>query len=167
MLAMAPSDPFGVRRAGCALLLLAAPFAGLGWLYLLRDVGWFGFGPAVPDSLPLLQLAGFSAQPLARVVVAWFCTGALVGAGLVRLPRWQRVALAAAAAVIVLLLASEVSFAVARNIPFRAVLGQRAPGLGPWLEAAALAVGTALPAGLAARRRPFSGRLAGRFWVPS
>src|SRR5581483_5207854 len=55
-------------------VVVVALLVGIGWLYVLRGLGWFGFGPRVHDSLPLLQLAGFDAQPLARLAVGWLAT---------------------------------------------------------------------------------------------
>jgi hypothetical protein len=47
--------------------------------------------------------------------------------------------------VILLLIASQAADALARNLRFRDVLVTREPGLGPWLEALAFAIGCALP----------------------
>jgi hypothetical protein len=141
------------------LVLPTAVAAGLGWLYVLRGLGWFAAGPAVGDSLPLLQLAAFDRQPLLRVVVAWLCTGLVAGVALSEIPRGRRAAAAAALAVVLLLLASQASYALARNLHFGDVLWSRGPGIGPWLEAAVFAGGCALP-------RP-AGKLtiAGSRWV--
>lgn len=141
------------RRASTALLVcLASLLAGLGWLYVLRGVGWLAMGSRVGDSLPLLQLAGFAGQPLGRVVAAWLVAGAVAGAVLVRMPRLRRGVLAGLLGLIVLLAASQASFALARNLRLASVLWGRAPGAGPWLAAALFACGCALPGRLAGAR---------------
>lgn len=135
----------GGGAATAIVMCLAALIAGLGWLYVLRGLGWLAIGPRVGDSLPLLQLAGFAGQPLARVVVAWLMAGVVAGMALARLPRLRRTVLAALLGFAVLLLASEASFALARNLRFSDVLSSRSPGAGAWLEAALFAFGAAIP----------------------
>lgn len=141
-----------LRLAGSAtiglLIVLAGLLAGTGWLYVLRGLHWLGAGPRIGDSLPLLQLASFDGQPLLRVLVAWGLAGALTGIALVQTPRHRRAALALIAGLVALLLASQASYALARNLRFTDVLFSRTPGLGPVLEAAAFAVGCALPRSL-------------------
>ena len=134
----------GVRGMATGLLIVAALLAGTGWLYVLRGLGWFDFGPGVRDSLPLLQLAGYDVQPLGRVIVAWLAVGAVVGIVLVHVPRARRVAMVAVASLALLLLLSQASFALTRNVRLQNVLWSRLPGTGPWLEAVLLAVGSAL-----------------------
>jgi hypothetical protein len=95
--------------------------------------------------LPLLQLAGFDGQPLLRVIVAWLLAGIVLGLALISLEPLRRGALAATVGLVLLLLASDASYALARNLRFSAVLRDRAPGLGPWLEGALLGVGSAVP----------------------
>jgi hypothetical protein len=70
-------------RAGlaCAAVPLAV-VAGLGWLYLLREVRALAVGPAVAGALPLEQLAHRDAQPILRLIVAWIPTGACAAAAL-------------------------------------------------------------------------------------
>lgn len=125
--------------------VVAALLTGFGWLYALRGLGWFSGGPGIPDALPLLQLAGRDTQPFMRVSIAWLAAGLAAGAMLARIPRLRRAAPAAAMAVILLLLASQVSFALTRNQRLGEVLLSRGPGIGPWLEAALFAAGCALP----------------------
>jgi hypothetical protein len=48
-------------------------------------------------------------------------------------------------AAFVLLLASDASYALARNLRFWPVATGRAPSAGPWLEALLLAIGAVLP----------------------
>ncbi len=145
----------GALAIGPALLLCAV--AGVGLLYALRGVHWFSVGPRISDSLPLLQLAGFDGQPLARVIVAWLAAGMIIGAALIRLGPLPRCVLVGLLGLVILLLASDASFALARNLGLGGVLLDRAPGLGPWLEGLLLAVGSALPRRRLAPRRP--GRL--------
>ncbi len=138
----------GARAAavavGAFLVLLAGLFAGLGWVYVLRGMGWFAAGPSIGDSLPLLQLASFDAQPLARVVMAWLLAGVLVGLALSRLSRRRRALIALVGALLLLALDSQASYALTRNLNFEAILFSRAPGLGPLVEAVAFALGATL-----------------------
>ena len=126
-------------------LTLAASVTSIGLLYELRRLGWFGAGPSVPDALPLLQLAGFAGQPLVRVLAAGLLTGMGLGALLIGLRPGARATIVALTGAFVLLLASDASYALARNLRFWPVAQQRAPGLGPWLEALLLATGAVLP----------------------
>lgn len=139
------------ESAGFVLAVFIGLLAGDGWLYVLRGAGWFASGPNVGDSLPLLQLAGFDGQPLLRVVVAWLLAGVLVGVVTVRIPALRRGAAGGSLALVLLLLASQASYALARNLRFGAVVFSRAPGSGPWLEALAFAIGCALPRRLVPR----------------
>ena len=56
------------------------------------------------------------------------------------------VSLVSVALAALLLLVSDASYALAQNLGFSHVLVIRAPGLGPWVQFMALAVGSALPA---------------------
>lgn len=125
--------------------LVGGLVAGVGWLYLLRGLGWFALGPPVGDSLPLLQLAGYDSQPLARVIVAWLAAGLVAGLVLVRMPRLRRVAVIGIPGLVLLLLASQASFALTRNVRLSDVIWTRHPGTGPWLEGVVFAVGCLLP----------------------
>jgi hypothetical protein len=126
-------------------VVIVGLLAGLGWLYALRGLNWFSAGPSIGDSLPLLQLAGFDGQPLLRVVVAWLLVGVLAGVALSWVPRPRRTLFAGLFALALLLLASQASYALARNLRFTSILFARAPGAGPWLEALLFTVGCALP----------------------
>ena len=95
-------------------VLVAGLLAGIGWLYLLRGLHVLGFGPRIADALPLLQLAGFDGQALARVIVAWVLAGVLASVALSRLPRAGRVPLAAIVALVALMLTAQASYALAR-----------------------------------------------------
>ncbi len=134
---------------GLGLLLAVAigALTGYGWLYLLRDIGWLSAGPRITDALPLLQLAGFDGQPLAAVVVAWLLAGGLTGLLSVRLSPSRRALACGLLALALLLIASQASFALARNLRFKEILLTRPPGPGPWLEALLFAIGCALPRG--------------------
>jgi hypothetical protein len=125
--------------------VVAGSLAGEGWLYVLRGAGWLHSGPSVADSLPLLALAGADGQPLFRVAIAWVLAGALTGVALLRLPPPHRAALAGALCLVLLLFASQASYALVRNLALSSVITSRAPGAGPWLEALGFAVGCALP----------------------
>jgi hypothetical protein len=140
------------RGAGTALVLVLGLAAGIGWLYALRGLGWLDTGPRVRDALPLLQLPGLDAQPLARVAVAWVAAGAVAAVPMIRLGRARRALIAWAVATALLLLASQASFALARNLRFDQVVWNRGPGLGPWLEGVLFALGCALPGSKAGRR---------------
>jgi hypothetical protein len=144
------------RRAGPALsvagngvvltgAVLAGLLAGEGWLYVLRGAGWLDAGPNVGDSLPLLALAGADGQPLLRVLVSWLLAGAMAAVVMVRLPAPHRAALAGALCLVLLLFASQASYALVRNLRLSDVITTRAPGAGPWVQALAFAVGCALP----------------------
>jgi hypothetical protein len=131
--------------AAIILTLIITLMAGVGWLYALRGLDWFAGGPSIHDSLPLLQLAGRDAQPLDRVAVVWLAAGLVAGVALIRLPRLRRGALAAGVALVALLLDSQVSFSVTRNVSLGHALFSRDPGLGPWLEGVLFTVGCLLP----------------------
>lgn len=148
--ALRPSPTRAARAAARALLagvtVVAAVLAGVGWLYALRGFGWFAAGTHIGDALPLLQLAAADAQPLLRIALAWIVAGLVAGLALRRAARPWRVLIAGAPAVIMLLLASQASYALARNLNFTHILWSRSAGLGPWVEAALFAAGSCLPA---------------------
>lgn len=131
--------------AAAGFTVLVAVLTGTGLLYGLRALGWFAAGPRLGDALPLLQLAGFDGQPLARVALAWLLTGAVLELALIRAKPLPRVVIAGGLALLVLLFASEASFALARNLRLSTVLASRVPGDGAWLEGLLLAIGAALP----------------------
>jgi len=127
---------------GALLLLFVAVGAGFGWLDLIRAHGArAGGGPLVDDSLPLRRLAGQSAQPLARVALAWVSVG--LGAGLLLggFSRIRRLALLAPCSLIALLVASQAAYAVEETQNFASTLFGRTPGVGPLLEATLLTLG--------------------------
>jgi D-alanyl-D-alanine carboxypeptidase len=140
-----------------AAALLVASLAALGLIYQLRQLGLFAVGPRISDSLPLLQLAGFDAQPLARVVAATLAAGLILGWALHRLDRRRRAVLVGVFALLVMLIGSDASYALARNLPFDQVLLDRAPALGPWLEAVLLTAASTVPGPMAKLRFPAFG----------
>jgi apolipoprotein N-acyltransferase len=127
------------------VIVIAGLLAGTGWLYVLRGLHWLSLGPRVSDALPLLQLAAADGQPVVRVIVAWVLAGALTGVALGELRPGRRAALALLLALVGLLLASQASYALARNSAFASTVFSRTPGLGPVLEACAFALGCYLP----------------------
>jgi hypothetical protein len=139
----------GVRAVGvtvgAVLAALLAVLTGTGLLYNLRGLGALAAGPRLHDALPLLQLAGFDGQPLVRVAAAWLLAGVVLGLGLIRIKPPARTVIVAGLGLVLLLFASEASFAVARNLRLSSVLTDRVPGIGPWVEGLLLGVGAALP----------------------
>ncbi|HET9718877.1 MAG TPA: serine hydrolase [Solirubrobacteraceae bacterium] len=148
-----PGEGFRVRKTGAsaagALLGTVASLIGvmvtIGLAYTLRGEGLLAAGPRVPDALPLLQLAGFDAQPLLRITVAAALAGLAVGLALTRIDRPRRIMIVGLASLLLLLIGSDASFALARNLRFERVLLNRTPPLGPWLEAVLLSAASALP----------------------
>jgi hypothetical protein len=140
------------------LILPTAVLAALGWTYQFRQLGWLNLGPRAGDALPLLQLAGFDGQPIARLLLAWVAAGTVAGFVLARVSRARRGLLAAVFSAMLLAACSEASFALSRNLRLGAVLGSREPGAGVWIESALFAAGCLLPraSGLLAMRRRFS-----------
>jgi enterochelin esterase-like enzyme len=160
----------GAFLAG-ALILLASMLAGFGLLYRLRGLHWGNAGLPIGDSLPLLQLAGFASQPLARIAAAWLLAGVVFGLALIRVRPLRRAAVAATLGTLLLLFASDAAFALARNLRLADVLSTRDPGTGPWWEGMLFALGAWLPHSLPRRRwaheaaepRPAGHRLASIF----
>jgi enterochelin esterase-like enzyme len=113
-----------------------------GLLYKLRGVQPLATGPSVPDALPLLQLAGFDPQPMSAVVLSGLAAGAVLGTALSRASRSSRLVFVAILGSVLLILASDASYALARNLRLDEVLLNRAPGIGPWLEGLLLAAGS-------------------------
>ena len=139
--------------------VLVCSLAGVGLLYALRTLHWLTIGPRIPDSLPLLQLAGFDAQPLGRVICAWLAAGIVLGLALIRVSPMRRFLLTGLLGALALLLASDASYALAHNLRLDTVLLNRSPALGAWVECLLLAAGSALPRRTAALRRPAAAHL--------
>jgi hypothetical protein len=131
--------------AAALVALVAALLAATGLLYGLRGLGWFGGTPKIANALPLLQLAGRDAQPLSRVIVASVLGGVAFGMLTHRIRPLPRAMFAVVLGLILLLLASDASLALARNDRLSDVLTTTMPGLGSWLEAGLFALGAALP----------------------
>ncbi len=149
------------------LMLVLAVLAGTGLLYALRSTPILADGPRIHDALPLLQLAGRDSQPLGHVIVAWLAAGLVLGLALIRFRPLRRTLGVAVLGLLLLLFASDASFALARNLHLTHVLAHRTPPLGAWIEALVLSTGCALPRPLAAARRPVRwGQLAARLPVP-
>jgi hypothetical protein len=143
----------GLRGAALVATVVVAVLAGIGWLYLLRDSGLLGGGPALAEALPLQRLAGDAAQPLGRMVVAWLPTGLVAGALLARAGfdrRELRAALLFAGAAALLMVLSGVSDAITESDPLGSHMGAQPGRAAIWTAAALLALGAAVPPG---RRR--------------
>jgi hypothetical protein len=147
-----------MRRGGGAVggvvVVVAGLLAGTGWLYVLRGLHWLAVGPRIADALPLLQLAAADSQSLLRVLVAWVLGGAIAGVALSEVAPTRRAGMALVVGLVVLLAASQASYALARNVAFSSAVFSRSPGLGPVLEAVAFAVGCWLPRPVDRGQRP-------------
>jgi hypothetical protein len=152
-----PRSRLPARATGAFLaipvVMVGGMLAGDGWLYLLRSLNWLGFGPRVGDALPLLQLAGFDGQPLARIVVAWLLAGALTGGILVELSPQRRFLVAGILGLALVLFAAQAAYALTRNLRLADVLLTHSPGVGPVLEALLFAIGCSLPRALPHRQQ--------------
>src|SRR4051794_34147402 len=95
-----------LKAAGGWLIGLAAVFAGIGELYLIRDAA-LGLGPRVAGALPLEQRPGQPGEPLLLLVIAWVPAGFVAGLALTSPTRlgWvaRTISLAALAALVLLL----------------------------------------------------------------
>ena len=134
-----------IRSIGGWLMALAALFAGIGELYLIRDAA-LGIGPEVHRALPLEQLAGKDAQSLLHLVIAWVPAGFVAGLALASLTRLGSVARTislAALAAAVLLLAGALSDSIAVNDPLSPHLVPQLSRAGIWVAVALFAAGSA------------------------
>jgi enterochelin esterase-like enzyme len=148
-----------LRWAAAAVLVLVSVFVGIGLLYAVHGLGWLPIGPRIPDSLPLLALAHHDAQPVARVALAWVATGAAFGILTAWIAPQRRLLAALLPALILLLLASDASFALAQNLRLGGVLWSRIPPSGAWLGALLFALGAAIPQPVLRLRRSSFPRL--------
>jgi hypothetical protein len=143
-----------LRGVAAFLLALAALFAGVGILYLMREAGAFGIGPDVRGALPLEQLAGGDAQPLFHMAIAWVPAGFVAGLAFLFLtglgPLARTISLAALAAAC-LLLAGGLSDSIAVNDPLSPHLAPQLTRGGTWIAVALFALGS-LCAGLLPHR---------------
>jgi hypothetical protein len=121
----------------------AGAATGVGWLYLLRDVGALRSGPALPDALALERLAGRDAQPLLRVLAAFVPTGVAVAVALraaTGLGRAGRALLAGLPAYAVLITAGTASDAVTRSQPAALYVAAQPTRAAVWLPASIFAL---------------------------
>jgi hypothetical protein len=145
------------RAAAIVLIVLAAVAAGIGWLYALRHIGALRVGPRLADALPLQRLAGGSAQPLGRMVVAWVPAGLVAGFGIAFVSRLSRVARGVVVFVLALALilaATVMSDSLTHNEPIRTQLHNEPHRAAAWVAAGLMALGALLA--------PVIGRGAGR-----
>ena len=144
------------------VLGVVAPVAGVGLVYLLRSAQIAGVGRNVAGSLPLEQLAGADAQPLARVALAWLPVGIVTGAVFAAFTRTSRVVMLVVVAVVaeaILIVSAGMSDAVANNQPLMSRLDSPLHDAGTWLAVALLVIGAAVAelVGSAAARAPSAG----------
>jgi hypothetical protein len=135
------------------VLGVVTPVAGVGLLYLLRSAHIAGAGRNIAWSLPLEQLAGADAQPLARVALAWLAVGVVTGALLATFthtPPFVTLPIVGLVAAAVLIVSAGMSVAVENNQPLLSRLGAPLPDAGAWLAVAFLLIGAAA-AGLVGR----------------
>ena len=145
------------RGAAIVLIVLAAVAAGIGWLYALRHIGALRVGPRFADALPLQRLAGGSAQPLGRLVVAWVPAGLVAGLGIALVSRLNRVARGGVVFVLALALilaATLMSDSLTHNEPIGSQLHNEPHRAAAWVAAGLMALGALLA--------PVIGRGAGR-----
>jgi hypothetical protein len=121
----------------------AGASAGVGWLYLLRDVGALRAGPALAHALALERLAGRDAQPLLRMLAAFVPAGVVVAVALraaTRLGRAGRAVVAGLPAYAVLIAAGVASDAVTRSRPAAPYVAAQPARAAVWLPALIFAV---------------------------
>ena len=129
--------------------------AAIGWTYLLRGAGLLTWGPDVPGGLPLQQLAGDDAQPLARIATAWIPAGALAGLALRRagVGGPARVLLTVALATLLLIAAGAASDAAAISGSVTSHVTGQFSRAGTWAAVALMTLGALL----VRRRAPAAG----------
>ena len=138
---------FGRGLAAC-LAIVVAVGAGIGTLYLLRDLAVLAAGPGIREALPLQRLAHGDRQPLLRVLVAWLPAALVAASALARVTRLGRPgrALAAGAgAWILLVLTGALSDAVTANETFSGHLGAQPSRAAIWLPALLFACCALMP----------------------
>jgi hypothetical protein len=150
------ADPPASRRAAAGrvalplAIVVAGTAAGVGWLYLLRDVGALRAGPSLPDALALERLAGRDAQPLLRVLVAFVPSGLVAAVALhaaTSMGRAARALVAGLPAYALLIAAGTASDAVTRSRPAARYVAAQPARAAVWLPALILAACSyALPA---------------------
>ncbi len=126
------------RRTVAWTAALLAIAGGTGVLYLLRTHGLLDTGPHVSGALALQQLAGDSAQPLARMAVAFggagLAAGIAVGA-LTRLSAEAAALIAAALCWLVEVAAGAGGDAIANSITLWPRVGPQLDRQAPWVAA--------------------------------
>lgn len=141
--------------------------AGVGWLYLLRDVGTLAVGPKLSGALPLEELASRGAQPLLRMIVAWLPAGFAIGIALALCARLRTAAVAVSAgllALVVLGSTTAASEAVSRNERLSEHVWPALSQPGLWAALVILVTGSVLGA-VAARSEGSSGAGAAGTWA--
>jgi hypothetical protein len=136
-------------------VVVACVAAGIGWLYLLRNIGALDVGPTVPGALPLQRLAGNAGQPLLRMAVAWVPMGIVAGLALRATGiRWRlaRAAIVAVVALALLVSAGAASDAVTSSSRFRTKISIQFNRPGTWAAAGLMVIGS-LAVGPGQRRR--------------
>jgi hypothetical protein len=117
-----PALARAARIAGAWMVAVGSVAAGIGVLYLIRGTGTLAIGPSVRGALPLEQLAGRDAQPLAALIVAWVPAGLVAGLalrGATRMGPAARAISLALLAEVLLVLAGAASDAAAINEPLK------------------------------------------------
>ncbi|MEA2458543.1 MAG: hypothetical protein QOC95_1515 [Thermoleophilaceae bacterium] len=130
--------------------------AGVGWLYLLRDVGLLDAGPRAGGALPLEELASRGAQPVLRMAVAWLPAGFAAGVGLTLFTRLRPAWVAVSCALLSLLilgLTTAGSEAVSRNETFASHLRPALSRGGLWTAVGLVVIGSLLAAPAAGAHR--------------
>ena len=149
------------RIVAGAVALFAVVVAGVGWLYLLRDVGALAAGPRVPEALPLQRLAHADAQPLVRLLAAWLPAGLVAGAVLRALgavERGPRVVIAGAFTVVVLHVTGALLDSITAGVSMGRHLADQPGRPATWVPALLVAAGAALiPAAPRAQAVPLAG----------
>lgn len=133
--------------------------AGVGWLYLLRDVGALALGPKLSGALPLEELASRGAQPLLRVVLAWLPAGFTIGIAFAICTRLRGVTVGLSAGILALVVlgsTTAASEAVSRNERFSEHVWPALAQPGVWGAVAIVVTGSVL--GAAAARSAGSSR---------
>jgi hypothetical protein len=141
--------------------------AGVGWLYLLRDVGVLAVGPKLSGALPLEELASRGAQPLLRMIVAWLPTGVAIGIALGICTRVRVGVVAISAGVLSLVVlgsTTAASEAVSRNERFSEHVWPALSQSGVWAAVVLVVTGSILGA-VAARSAGSSGARAAGTWA--
>ena len=147
-----------LRPVAAVLVVIVAVAAGVGWLYLLRDLHAVDVGRSFAGALPLERLARADAQPLGRLVVAWVPAGLVAGLALGAIGVGTRAGRALAVAPVALLtvfLTSAASEAVTASEPLSRHLSPVAGRPSLWLAAGLMTLGALIvpPSGRRDRER--------------